>query len=314
MPVMPTLHLFLLICFICFCVGKAFQFSKRAFPTKQTFLCCNKLESSKSKDCDLLIVGAGYLGEIIGTLWLKSGDSKRVFAETRSNRKHNVLSGKGMQPLLRAERNQHPFNQWHNIVFCASPSGNDNYVGELEEAVKLWSGDGNFVFTSSTGIFAEDSGGVVTSSSPLGNNPRSQKLFQAEQVALKAGGTVVRLAGLYDTERGAHNYWLGLTELNAHSQGIINLLHYEDAASVVLAVLNQNKRGQVFMAADGFPMTRLQICEAALKASIYKEGKLPVFLQNSIEFDGKILDVTETFASLNWLPKYASFEDYMGKK
>lgn len=36
-----------------------------------------------------------------------------------------------------------------NIVFCVPPSKNENYAGEIREALRLWSGQGNFVFTSS---------------------------------------------------------------------------------------------------------------------------------------------------------------------
>lgn len=36
-----------------------------------------------------------------------------------------------------------------NVVFCVPPSKNEDYVAELQGAVKLWSGEGSFVFTSS---------------------------------------------------------------------------------------------------------------------------------------------------------------------
>lgn len=46
------------------------------------------------------------------------------------------------------------------MVFCVPQSKNEDYVGEVEGALQLWSGEGGFVFTSSGGAFAEDGGGM----------------------------------------------------------------------------------------------------------------------------------------------------------
>lgn len=47
-----------------------------------------------------------------------------------------------------------------HVVFCVPPSKNEDYVGEVEGALALWSGEGGFVFTSSGGVYAEDNGGA----------------------------------------------------------------------------------------------------------------------------------------------------------
>lgn len=55
----------------------------------------------------------------------------------------------------------------------------------------------------------------------------------AEAACIGAGGTVVRLAGLYSVERGPHNFWLGKDEVRemytnkrgTHVSGLLTLLN-----------------------------------------------------------------------------------------
>ena len=53
---------------------------------------------------------------------------------------------------------------------------------------------------------------------------RSGKLLDAEQATLEAGGTVVRLGGLYRLESGAHNFWAKGGSFPSKPAGLINLV------------------------------------------------------------------------------------------
>ena len=64
----------------------------------------------------------------------------------------------------------------------------------------------------------------------------SRRLLFGERAALDAGGCVVRLVGLYHALRGAHTFFLRAGEVDRWGGYIINLIHYEDAASLCLAV------------------------------------------------------------------------------
>jgi transposase-like protein len=67
------------------------------------------------------------------------------------------------------------------------------------------------------------------------------RLLDAEQEVLRRGGRVIRLAGLYSLNRGAHTYWLQQTAqgktIETNANGVLNLIHYEDAARFVVAAL-----------------------------------------------------------------------------
>ena len=71
------------------------------------------------------------------------------------------------------------------------------------------------------------------------------RLLAAEEAVLTRGGNVIRLAGLYTKTRGPHSYWLNKAKQGAGTElgviqgsgdGQLNMLHYEDAASAVVAL------------------------------------------------------------------------------
>ena len=62
---------------------------------------------------------------------------------------------------------------------------------------------GVFVFTSAGSVYAENSGGAVDEAAATARTERSAKLLDAEEHVLAAGGTLLRLGGLYTETRGA---------------------------------------------------------------------------------------------------------------
>jgi hypothetical protein len=54
------------------------------------------------------------------------------------------------------------------------------------------------------------------------------------------------------------------------------MLHYEDAASVAIAAMLRGAAGTVYLAADDEPMTREEICKAALASGRFPDAKMPV--------------------------------------
>jgi len=147
------------------------------------------------------------------------------------------------------------------------------------------------------------------------DNPRIARLLKAEQACLDAGGCCLRLAGLYNSERGAHNYWItsGKAEIESRGDCVINCLHYDDAASACAAALRAGPeicRGRVFLVSDGHPMTRQEICQSALQARAYRGRKAPKFVGTEDAL-GKVYDGTMTNQLLDWSPKYESLDAFM---
>ena len=263
----------------------------------------------------LLIIGAGVLGRLAAVEWREARGKAAgtVIGVTRSSNeaRNDALRADGIEPRVRAdvdaEGTRYPY-----VLFCASPSGNDDYAQAVASALQLWDSEagGRFVFTSSAAVYAEDQGGVVTENSPLTNTPRTAPLLAAELKVLQAGGTVVRLAGLYLEDRGAHNYWLNQVEVKQRPDGIINLLHYRDAAGAAVAALLRGSAEQTLLAADDQPLTREAICREACRAPRFQGRVMPRFTGTDGGI-GKRVDCRATRDAIGWKPRYATFGKFV---
>ena len=163
----------------------------------------------------------------------------------------------------------------------------------------------------------------------MSTNPRLERIFEAEAATREAGGHVVRLAGLYDLHRGPHTFWLKQETVQGNPQGLINMVHYYDAARAVIStLLHKPKDLKTLLISDDKPMSRQQICEAAISSEVFgKNLSLPNFnyepqvpvsvakgddLITPVPGQGKIYNTEVTRKALgDWTPMYPSFGVYM---
>uniref|UniRef100_A0A0E0C1Y3 NAD-dependent epimerase/dehydratase domain-containing protein n=1 Tax=Oryza meridionalis TaxID=40149 RepID=A0A0E0C1Y3_9ORYZ len=99
---------------------------------------------------DLLIVGPGVLGRLVAEKWQEEHPGCKVFGQTASTDHHNELSNIGIIPSLKGSTfpQKVPY-----VIFCAPPSRSDDYPGDVRVAASNWTGEGSFVFTSSTALY-----------------------------------------------------------------------------------------------------------------------------------------------------------------
>lgn len=251
---------------------------------------------------DLYIVGCGVLGKRVAKAWREQFPDAKIVGETATARSHDELRSLNIEPVLRSERK----DLCDFVLFCTPPKAyTDDYPREIEAARPT-------VMISSGGVYAEDGGGVCSEGSPTLDTPRAVKLLKAEEAALKHG-CVVRCAGLYTLERGAHEYWYNMGEVTAREDSLVNLLHYDDAASCAVAALLKGEKGDVFLAADMNPRTRQDIVDAAQVHPRFK-GRHVAFVGGEPSRGpaklGKKYDCSFTKRKLGWEPKYASIDDF----
>ena len=115
--------------------------------------------------------------------------------------------------------------------------------------------------------------------------------------------------GLYLEDRGAHNYWLTQDEVAQRPDGLINQIHYQDAAAAAVAALFRGKPGDVLLAADDAPMTREDICRAATRMRRFAGKGVPRFTGSSGGV-GKIIDCSHTRDAIGWEPRFKTFDAF----
>ena len=77
-------------------------------------------------------------------------------------------------------------------------------------------------------------------------------------------------------DRGPHTFWLKNGTVNSNPDGIVNMLHYEDAASAAIAAVLRGAAGTAYLAADDEPLTREEICKSALASGRFPGANMPV--------------------------------------
>lgn len=251
----------------------------------------------------LLIIGAGHLGARVARVWLATSGS--VLAETRSTNRHSELVKLGAAVRVATEPDPTPAD---NVLFCVAASHWGDDAALIRRAIRLWTGKGRFVLTSSTGVYAERDGGRCDEASPTGGSDRAETLLAAERVVLAAGGAVVRLAGLYDDRRGPHRVYSRSATSVRRADGLINLVHEADAARVCVAALQIGKKNRIYLACDGSPVTREALVAAAMK--LPGGGLRTQFEPGSDDArgTGRRCDGAVTGEELDWRPRWSSFE------
>ncbi|PSR85158.1 Protein YeeZ like [Actinidia chinensis var. chinensis] len=257
---------------------------------------------------DLLIVGPGVLGRLVAEKWREDHLGCQIFGQTMTSDHHDELINIGINPSLKGTK---ATNKFPYVVFCAPPSRTPDYLGDVREAASSWSGEGSFLFTSSSAPYDCNDNGPCDEDSPvvpIGRSPRIDVLLRTENAVLESGGCVLRLAGLYKADRGAHMYWLKKGIVDSRPDHIINLIHYEDAATLLVAILKKKLRGQIFLGCDNHPLSRQEVMDI-----VSRSGKFSKKFEGFTGTDdplGKKLNNTKTREEIGWEPKYSSFAQF----
>jgi nucleoside-diphosphate-sugar epimerase len=161
------------------------------------------------------------------------------------------------------------------LVHCLSGHGGRDaaayrltYVETLKNLQKVLQ-PGFSIFTSSTSVYPQNDGSVVTEESPVGGTPTGDVLLEAEHLALTAGGAVVRLGGIYGPGRSRfiQAALAGQPLPHGSPDAFSNLIHRDDAASALFHVGRKVLPG-TFNAVDDSPARRRELAEAIRLGSV----------------------------------------------
>lgn len=217
-----------------------------------------------------LIFGCGYLGLRAAERWVAAGHS--VYAVTREREKASSLQSRGIEPIVGDIMEPGSLRRLpaaDTVLFAVGydrhggHSIRELYVGGLRNVLeRLPSGVSRFIYVSSTGVFGQSDDSWVDETSPCeptreGGRACWQAELLLQQSPLGRRAVVLRMAGIYGPGRipRCRELQAGLA-VDAPSEGYLNLIHVDDAASAVLAADERAPLPSLYCVSDGHPVIR----------------------------------------------------------
>jgi len=200
------------------------------------------------------------------------------------------------------------------VVHCASSGrgGAEDYQRVYLEGVRalhFMLGPRQIIFTSSTSVYAQNDGAIVTEDSPAEPVRETGKVLRAaEEFVLARGGTVARLAGIYGPGRSVllRKFLSGEAVIEGEGVRVVNQVHRDDAAAALLALAGQPG---VFNVSDDTPLTQREVY--AWLASHFERPLPPtgpVDVNRKRGVTSKRVSNAKLRA-LGWMPQFASFRE-----
>jgi nucleoside-diphosphate-sugar epimerase len=271
-----------------------------------------------------LIAGCGYLGRALAESL--AADGWEIEGWTLSPESARELSQNGQRAeaidLSDARDVAAHKSDFTAVIHCASTRGGDADAYRrvyLEGARNLAEQFRNakIVFTSSTSVYAQSRGELVTEES-IAEPPHEsgQILREAENMILARDGVVARLGGIYGPGRSAllRNFLEGRVGAGVDTDRFINQIHRDDAASAIKLLLKSAATaGQIYNIVDNEPIS-LSACYRWLAARLNRS--LPSIARSGSrrkrgESNKRVSNAK--LRSLGWTPQYPTFADGMEK-
>jgi nucleoside-diphosphate-sugar epimerase len=256
----------------------------------------------------LLLIGHGYLGQAVAREFREGG--WEVLPVSLSGGDGALACDIGNVESVR----KLPAADF--IVHCAA-SGRGGaeayqqvYVDGCRNLTETFPGT-PLLFTSSTSVYAQTDGSVVTEESPaIPDRETGNLLLAAEQITLAAGGTVARLSGIYGPGRSVilKKFLGGEAVIEEDGRRLLNQIHRDDAARAIFHLATTRDTG-VFNVSDSTPLSQLT-CYQKL-AGIFQKPlppNGPRDLNRKRGWTHKQVSNAKLRA-LGWEPRFPSFLD-----
>jgi len=285
-----------------------------------------------------LIFGCGFLGRHLADRLLAAGVT--VYGTTRSTGHAEQLAEAGIRPLLLevtssltlAALNPALEAEELDVYYLIPPGragreptprqvvidGANNVINALGDARIRQA-----VMVSSTAVYGQSGGQRVDADTPPEPvDDRGKLLLEGENVWLDSDlpARVLRLAGLYGPHR--------TISLDAVRDGspivgdpnvLLNLIHVDDAADLLLAVAGSTDAAKVELGCDGSPVKRIEYYQyLAHRLGVpvpqvlddqSAAEQLGLNVQRLRRLSSKACDPIATCARTGWRPRYESFRE-----
>lgn len=215
----------------------------------------------------LLLIGNGYLGQAVTRIFREGGWDVTAVSLTGGDGSLKCDVGDWMHVRVLHRQVMPDY-----IIHCAaSGRGGEEayqhvYVNGCRNLADHFP-EVPICFTSSTSVYAQTDGSIVTEESPAEPDRQTGRLLlEAEQIVLKAGGVVARLAGIYGPGRSVilRKFLAGEAVIEDDGRRFLNQIHRDDAARALFHLASIRAAG-VFNVSDSIPLPQIA-CYDALSA------------------------------------------------
>jgi len=208
-----------------------------------------------------LLFGCGYLGERVAQRWRDAGET--VVLVTRSAERAEAFKRQGYRAIVADVTRPETLSDLPTSETVLFAVGFDHSEGQSIEAVyaggvrnvlhALRPDTGRFIYISTTGVYGDALGGWIdeqTPPDPQRDGGRASLAAEQEIAAHWVGkhSVILRMAGLYGSGRIPFlDKLLAGEPIPAAIAGYLNLIHVDDAASVVLSADRLSRNAERFM-------------------------------------------------------------------
>jgi nucleoside-diphosphate-sugar epimerase len=217
-----------------------------------------------------LIIGCGYLGRRVASLWLGQGHTVRALTRGRADE----LRALGIVPVvgdIREPLDVLTLEPAATVLYAVAPDRRTadaaaeqvwiEGLGYLTGAMREWPTPPRLLFVSSTGVYGHADGNEVDEQAVTDPRDESGRVLErAERELLQRWwpeAVVLRFAGIYGPGRLIRSQSLLKGEpIPADPEGWLNLIHVEDGAAAVIAADQPARPGATYNIADGRPVRR----------------------------------------------------------
>jgi nucleoside-diphosphate-sugar epimerase len=222
----------------------------------------------------VLIIGCGYVGMPLGERLVRSGHE--VFGMRRSSGSDQELQDLGIVPLhadvTQPDQLAAISPNFDFVVNLASSTrgGVDEYKAVYfvgTQNILDWlraNPPRRYIYTSSTSVYAQTDGSVVTEQSPAEPESETSRILRETEDLLLAQNTVpsiiLRVSGIYGPERGHlfKQYLRGEAVMRDDGSHFINMIHVNDVAGAIERCLVSGTPGEIYNLTDDEAVTQLE--------------------------------------------------------
>jgi nucleoside-diphosphate-sugar epimerase len=209
----------------------------------------------------VLVVGCGYVGQPLAEGLARTGHEVFGLSRTPPAFRESVTALEC--DMTRPEDLKRVPTNFDAVINTASSTkggpeeyravyleGNRSLLAHVRSPKYFW--------TSSTSVYAQTDGSIVTEASSAKPAAETSRILrETEDVVLQAGGTVLRVAGIYGPDRGHLFQQFLRGEARIHGGGArwLNMIHRDDVVGGIVAALERGAAGALYNLTDNEPVT-----------------------------------------------------------